>query len=152
MTAPTMQLRPGDADVAGRPSVTRYEWRTLSTATAGGAALVAGALLPWITFYAGLQPVAGTRGAYGRALLIAGLVACIVGAVRARIDARWARLLLALIGGSAVVAGALLFGRAWQLTHSQGALMLVPRMGPGLVVVMAGGAMVLLLSLSARRG
>ncbi len=64
---------------------------------------------------------------------------------------RWMRPLLALIGCSSVGAGALLFWRAWALTHADGALMLVPRLGPGLPVVMTGGAVVLLSLLFARR-
>lgn len=152
MTAPTMSLHAvgARADSGRSPaSLSRY---AAPVAMLGGALLVAGALLPWMTFYAGLQPIAGTRGGYGKAMLLAGIVAGIVGVVRARNDARWTRVLLAVIGSGAVAGGALLLWRAWSLAHSQGALMLVPRVGPGLLVVMAGGALVLLSTRARLRG
>ncbi len=160
MTAATMPMQQTGVAVSASARTTRYDWRATSAALLGGTALVAGSLLPWMTFYAGLQPIAGTRGAYGKALLIAGIVVCIVvcivAAVRSRTDSHsvrvtWMRALLAVVGSTAVLGGALLFWRAWQLTHSEGALMLVPRMGLGLPVVMVGGVLLVVSSLLDRR-
>lgn len=152
MTVPTMPLHAAVTAPARTRSARSFAWVARSVALLGGAALVVGALLPWMTFYAGLQPIVGTRGGYGKAVLLAGVAVCIVGAVRSRQDARWTRVLLAVIGSTVVAGGALLLWRAWQLVSSQGALMLVPRLGPGLFVVIAGGVLVLVSPAFARRG
>jgi hypothetical protein len=151
MTVPTMPLHAAVTGSMSRRFAPSLAWRTLLVTVIGGVAMVTGALLPWMTFYAGLQPIAGTRGGYGKAVLLAGVAVCIVGAVRSREDARWTRVLLAVIGSSVVAGGALLLWRAWQLVSSQGALMLVPRLGPGLFVVIAGGLLILVSQALARR-
>ena len=105
----------------------------------GGGALITGAMLPWMTFYAGLSSVTGTRGAYGKAILVAGLVVCLVGVIRLRRESPFAQRALTTLGIITSLAGGLLLWRAIRLTQSQEALMLIPQLGPGLAVVIAGG-------------
>jgi hypothetical protein len=119
----------------------------------GGSAVMVGALLPWMTFFAGLQRVSGVTGLYGRLLLGAGAVACVLAVglrLRRATFARWVPPVLmvegAVLFGSAIVLAA----RAWTMVSAPGMAMMVPAVGPGLFVVM-GGALLLMVA-GRRRG
>ena len=109
---------------------------------AGGALVMLGAWLPWLTLYAGLERYGGLIGLHGRILFAGGLVAILgslaVLATRHRL----------LRSGTALL-GLTLFGfTCWLLAGLGGTLrhgvsaMLVPRAGPGLFVSLAGAALI----------
>jgi len=138
------------ATVAGgaEATIARRRVRGVSLAAmlalAGGATVVVGTWLPWMSYFAGLVPLRGLIGLNGRLLLAAGTLAVVLGGA-----ATWsgkprvlqiARRANGLIGlGVAAAAVWLLIG-VHQLTrvHMSNA-MLVPRAGIGLVVVLIGG-------------
>jgi hypothetical protein len=116
-------------------------WRAIAglTSVAAGAAIIAGAFLPWVEIFAGLMPLSGVRGTNGRILAAAGAVIVCVGLyqlVRGGQRARWT----AGLAGFAALAfsGYLLI----QLTRSMRVLggdsMVAARGGPGLWVAAAG--------------
>jgi hypothetical protein len=118
-------------------------------AAVGGAAIAAGACLPWMSYFAGLFPLRGLMGVNGRLMVLAGVIGLLTAAAltrrpasRARFVGRWAA---GVLGCIVVIAAAWLLEGVRQLTrvHASNA-MLAPRAGPGLVVVLVGGAMLLL--------
>ncbi|HYW30242.1 MAG TPA: hypothetical protein VE869_01965 [Gemmatimonas sp.] len=108
---------------------------------AGGVAIASGAMLPWMTFYAGLQRVNGTSGLYGRLLLAGGLLLVLVGALRVWRDGAALRRTSLAVGVVAAVGAILLLARAYGMAGSPASLMLVPRVGPGLFVIVFGGVL-----------
>jgi len=121
--------------------------RPEAAALAGGALVMLGAWLPWLTLFAGLQRYGGLIGPYGRVLFAGGALAVLGAIAGLRMLAtgrRWVRratmfLGLVLLGFE----GWLLIGLAETLHHGVGA-MLVPRAGPGLFVSSLGIALVIL--------
>ena len=123
-------------------------WIAPLLALAGGGAVALGSWLPWMSYFAGLVPLRGWIGLNGRALLVSGLVAAALGVAlgrahgaRSRTAARWATGSLGV--AVAAAAGWLLIGvrELTQLKSSNA--MLAPRAGIGLVVVLVGGAALL---------
>ncbi len=122
------------------------DWLGGAIATTGGAALVTGALLPWMSLFAGLQPYPGVTGLYGRMLLVGGAFAVCCGiamVVRAR---PWLR---TAVGALGIVLAAF---AAWVLhglhvtTHAlEHDPLLVARPGPGVFVALTGALIVALL-------
>lgn len=111
---------------------------------AGGALVMLGAWLPWLTLFAGLQRYGGLIGAHGRVLFAGGALAVVAGFAMRGSRPRWIPratmgLGLALLG----FAIWLLYGLAETLRHGVGA-MLVPRAGPGLFVACLGITLVIL--------
>jgi hypothetical protein len=104
----------------------------------GGGAIMAGVLLPWMTFYAGLQRLNGLQGVHGWWLLSAGVAAVVLTALQWRTPRTWRALLLLALGAMASAACALLLVRASRMHDVPAMLMLVPRMGPGLYVSLFG--------------
>jgi hypothetical protein len=121
-------------------------WRAPLLALAGGGAIALGSWLPWMTYFAGLVPLRGWIGLNGRLLLGAGVIGLVVAvALAPRRGARtrgYARRVAALVGLGVVAAAAWLLLGVWDLTRIHAAnAMVAPRPGFGLVVVLAGGAM-----------
>jgi len=119
-------------------------WRTACalTAVAGGSAIVAGAIMPWATAFAGLLPISGLAGLNGRVLLAAGVMIAVAGLVHfGRQDAvsRW---LVGLTGCAALAASGYLLLRLTAILPAVGASsMAMVRAGPGLWVIIAGGGL-----------
>ena len=113
-------------------------------ALAGGAATVAGCLLPWATAFAGLVDIPGIRGSNGKLLAVAGvlLVAAGVGhLIRGDAATRW---LIGVLGAAtAGYSGYLLLRLAGSIHSGIGDSMLLVRGGPGLWVVAGGGLLCL---------
>lgn len=117
---------------------------------AGGALAMIGAVLPWITLYAGLQQYNGMIGLYGRMTFALGLLAFIAGAVPSR------KLYPLLLRTSIAIGIALLAFGLWlyqgvlQIVHRPDSVMLVARSGPGLLVILAGGVLLVSAPLASR--
>jgi hypothetical protein len=110
----------------------------------GGALVMLGAWLPWLTLFAGLQRYGGLIGIHGQILFAGGGLAALVslplpGSYRQTVRRATVLLGLALLGFDAW----LLTGLVGMLHHGVNA-MLVPRAGPGLVVSSLGIALVIL--------
>jgi hypothetical protein len=108
---------------------------------AGGVLVMVGAVLPWLTLFAGLQQYSGMIGLYGRITFAVGLVAFIAGSIAPR---KLQPLLLpasAATGIALLAFGVWLYEGAQQIVQRPDSLMLVARSGPGLFVVLAGGAL-----------
>ncbi len=108
----------------------------------GGALVMLGAWLPWLTLFAGLQQYGGLIGAYGRILFAGGLLAIVTSIAVLRTRRRFLRWGTGLLGIT-------LLGFTWWLlaglagTLRQGlSAMLVPRAGPGLYVSLVGAALI----------
>ena len=108
---------------------------------AGGVLVVTGALLPWLTMFAGLQTIRGTVGWNGRALLVGGVLVALGGAGApiggaSRNVRRVVSLVAAVIGGGGMVLLVRLIS-TWRELTTTDALM-VPRLGPGLFLIVTG--------------
>ena len=118
--------------------------RLAAGAVLGGALLAAGAALPWLTFFAGLQRLTGLAGLYGRSLLVAGALCAVAGALLARRDSSAARALLLALGAAALLlTGWVLAGlRETLATLAREQPMLVAQPGYGVVLCVAGALVV----------
>ena len=118
---------------------TAQERRLVSAAVAGGALMAIGAFLPWLTLYAGLHPLRGVIGLNGRVFAAGGAV-CLVAGVRGWMrPAPGVRWVVALFGGSLAVFGIWLIVQLLiTYRHLRANPMLVPRLGPGLFIAVAG--------------
>lgn len=133
------------ANGGGREQVTAHRplvWHHGIGVMAGGVLVIAGALLPWLTLYAGLQPYTGMAGLYGRLVLAGGALAVAAGALMLRPRPLWMR------WGSAILGAALTLFIAWLLVGLRETLqgrmspMLVAHAGPGLFVAITGAGLV----------
>lgn len=116
---------------------TARDWPAVAVATAGGCALVAGALLPWMSLFAGLQRYPGIAGLNGR-LLLAGGASAIAGGLVVFARPRLRRLL----GALGIVLTAfdvwILIGLRSTLRELGHHPLLLARPGSGLFVALAG--------------
>jgi len=109
----------------------------------GGALVATGALLPWLTLFAGLQHYSGLIGLYGWLVLAGGLAAVATGLAMFVRRERWLERGGLTIGLTLTVFTVWLVGRLFETMHGIGAdAMLVARPGPGLFVAMAGALIV----------
>ena len=115
------------------------ERRFALAAVAGGALMAIGAFLPWLTLYAGLHPLRGVIGLNGRVLAAGGAV-CFVAGVRGWLrPAPRVRWVVALLGGALAGFGVwLIIQLLVTYHHLRANPMLVPRLGPGLFIAVAG--------------
>jgi hypothetical protein len=125
-----------------RGSPAQRPW--VMAALGGGALVMLGAWLPWLTLFAGLRRYGGLIGLHGRILFAGGALAIVagIGALRTRrVWIHWGTSLLglALVGFT----WWLLVGLVGTLRHGLGDL-LVPRAGPGLFVALLGAALVMI--------
>ncbi len=114
---------------------------TAATAFAAGAAVIAGAALPWLTVFAGLHSYSGLAGLNGRVLAAGGAAAMVLGAwyaARGRTSLRYA---IGALGFALALFSAYLMAQLLVTYHSLHG-MFVPALGPG-VFVAAGGALLL---------
>lgn len=128
------------------------DWFGAAAATTGGAALVVGALLPWMTLFAGLQRYPGVAGLYGRILMTGGMLAVAGGVALLVRPARRLRVTIGLLG---VALAGLATWVVLGLRSTAGALghhpLLLARPGTGPFVALAGGLVVMALILPPRR-
>ena len=110
---------------------------------AGGALVMLGAWLPWLTLYAGLQRYGGLVGSHGRVLFAGGALAVAAGLAMRRRGARWLPPATVLLGLVLLAFDLWLLDGLAETLHGVGA-MLVPRAGPGLFVACLGIGLVIL--------
>ncbi|HEX6809761.1 MAG TPA: hypothetical protein VF118_17370 [Gemmatimonadaceae bacterium] len=124
----------GPGDVVGR--------RRAAAVVLGGGLVATGALLPWITLFAGLQHYSGLIGLYGWLVLGGGVASVAVGVAMYRRPARWLPLGGLTIGLTLTIFTGWLVERLFETMRGVGDAMLVARPGPGLFVAMAGAVLV----------
>lgn len=116
----------------------------LGLTVVGGALLVAGALLPWLSLYAGLDHLRGIDGTNGRILLGAGVLAAAAAPLYAAWPALWLRWGIGAIGFAASGFA------AWDVSQLLGTYQqlhadpfTVASLGPGAFLALAGGLLIL---------
>jgi len=118
--------------------------RPEAAALVGGALVMLGAWLPWLTLYAGLQRYGGLLGIHGRILFAGGVLVVLASLPMMRSHRDWVRRATVILGLVLLgFDGWLLTGLARMLHHDVSA-MLVPRAGSGLFVATLGIALVIL--------
>ncbi|HEX5180960.1 MAG TPA: hypothetical protein VFW04_16635 [Gemmatimonadaceae bacterium] len=117
--------------------------RRAAATVLGGALVATGALLPWLTLFAGLQHYSGLIGLYGWLVLAGGAASVAIGLAMLVRRARWLQLSGLTIGLTLTIFTVFLVGRLFETMHGLGAdAMMVARPGPGLFVAMAGALIV----------
>jgi hypothetical protein len=110
-----------------------------SAAIAGGVLMAAGAFLPWLSLYAGLYPLRGVIGLNGRIVAAGGAICLAAGITSWLRPASRVRSLVALVGGGLTGFCVWLIVQLLITYRNLGTNpMLVPRLGPGLFVAVAG--------------
>ena len=115
-------------------------WRLMTALTtlAAGAAVIAGAFLPWVEAFAGLVPIPGVRGDNGKLLAVAGAVIVAAGLAQLVTGGQAARWLGGLTGFAASAFSGYLLIRLTATMHALGGdSMVAARGGPGLAVTTA---------------
>lgn len=128
------------------------DWRWAIPAVTGGVLVAVGAVLPWMSLFAGLHPYSGIAGLYGRIAFAAGALSALGGvAILMRPDPRL-RLAIGAVGAALTLFAAwVLLGLRATTRHLDQHAFLLPRAGPGLFVVLAGALVVTALLLPSRR-
>jgi hypothetical protein len=124
-----------------RSLTARQERHIALAAMVGGGLMVIGAFLPWLSLYAGLHPLRGVIGLNGRIVAAGGLACLIAGVVawlRPRASAR--RIAVGLGCGVAGFTSWLIVQQF--ILYRELSPMLVPRLGVGLFVALAGSVLV----------
>jgi hypothetical protein len=111
-----------------------------------------GSLLPWLTFFAGLQRYGGTIGIYGRLIFGAGTLAVAAGIAELRVRLPWLRWTTEVVGGVLCAFTLWLLVGLRQIVSDPSTVMLVPAPGPGLFVILAGGAILAIVPALDSRG
>ena len=122
-------------------------------AVGGGALLLLGAFLPWLSFYMGLHPLRGVIGLNGRILAAGGALCLGLGVVswlRPRLAVQRAAALLGYGLGGFVLW--LMLQQFILLRELRRTPMMFPRLGPGLFVALGGALVIVLLPRFVRRG
>jgi hypothetical protein len=135
MTVSTQQDR-----VALSPVSWARGWRLMTAllTLAAGAAVIAGAFLPWVEAFAGLIPIPGVRGDNGKLLAVAGAVIVAAGMAQLVTGGHAARWLGGLTGFAASAFSGYLLIRLTTTMHALGGdSMAAVRGGPGLAVTTA---------------
>lgn len=122
------------------------DWLGAAISACGGCALVVGALLPWMSLFAGLQRYAGVAGVNGRLLLAGGVAAIVGGAAMLMRPRRPLRLALGVLGLVLAAFASRLILELRATVHSLAHHpLLLARPGSGLFVALAGALLVTLL-------
>ena len=128
------------------PSITRPSSRTMSVGMAltGSALVSVGIALPWLSFFAGLQPITAVGTLNGTLLFTGAAASGLLGVVVLARGSYWACRGLVMIGIGLTAFSAYL---AVQLIATYREVsadpLLVAQFGPGLVIVVIGALLVL---------
>lgn len=127
---------------------TARDWRGASIALGGGGIVVAGAMLPWMTLFAGIDRYPGVAGLYGRLALAGGALAIVAGCVLATRPARALRAAIGSLGIALVGFAGWLISGLLETTRSLGGHpFIIARPGPGVFVMLAGALVLAVLLL-----
>jgi hypothetical protein len=107
----------------------------------GGALMVTGAFLPWLSVFEGLQTIRGIEGPNGRALAILGGVAMIAGGLFAVRGGRRLGIGIAIGGAASAAFAGYLVAQLLVTMHGLDGMMLA-KLGPGLFLSAAGTVLV----------
>lgn len=128
------------------------DWREAVPAVAGGVIVAVGAVLPWMSLFAGLHPYSGITGLYGRLTFAGGVLSVIGGvALLARPDPRLRRVIGGLGLALALFAAWVLLGLHQITRQVSQHPFLLPRTEPGLFFVIAGALVMAALLFESRR-
>jgi hypothetical protein len=107
----------------------------------GGALLATGARLPWMSFFAGLRPLRGTRGSHGQVLFACGIAVLVTGIVLAIRPDRRVRIAMGALGAACAAYASYLVVRMQMAVAHVAAHdpMMIATRGPGLYLIIAGG-------------
>ena len=108
----------------------------------GGALVMLGAWVPWLTMFAGQQRYGGLIGLYGRLLFVGGALAVLAGFGHVRRDGRALRRCTALLGLVLLAFTTWLLAGLLGMVRSGLDAMLVARPGPGLFLALLGALLV----------
>ena len=108
---------------------------------AGGALMVTGAFLPWLSVFDGLQTIRGIEGPNGRTLAILGAIAVIAGSILVARGGRRLGLVTAVGGAAAAAFAGYLVAQLLVTMHGLDGMMLA-KLGPGLFLSAAGTLLV----------
>ncbi len=143
----------GAAPALSAAGVRNRSWPAAAATVVSGVAIVAGALLPWITLFANLYPYRGIIGLNGR-LMLAGGVLAIAGGVWLFIrDSLAVRRVLGVLGFVLLASALWLLKQQYSMYHEllTNQPMSVPGIGPGLFVASAGALLLALVTLGSFR-
>jgi hypothetical protein len=127
-------------------AVTRWFPRAVVAvlAVAGGSLLIAGSLLPWLSLYAGIDPISGIDGLNGRVLVSTGAVSAAAGLIYIRRPSKQLQYGLAALGfvasGFAAWVVSQVLGSYQQLQSDP---LVLASLGAGTFVALGGALMVL---------
>lgn len=128
------------------------DWRAGLPAVAGGVIVAVGAVLPWMSLFAGLEPLRGIAGLYGRLAFAGGALSIIGGVAMLKRPDRRLRLAIGGLGVALTLFAAwVLLGLRATTHHLDQHPFLLPRPESGLLVVIAGALVVAALLLPSRR-
>lgn len=112
-------------------------------AALGGALVITGSALPWLSFFAGLQPIAGLDGLNGKVAAGLGAAAFMIGLLFLATGRPGLRWLIGILGfGVLVVAGLSGVNIASTVAELRADPLLLAQVGPGVPVLALGGALV----------
>ena len=115
-----------------------------SAALVGAFLVAAGVTLPWLSFFAGLQPVTAVGSPNGTLLFIGAAVVGLLGLVVIARGTRWARRGLTIAGIALTGFSAyLVVGLITTYREASVDPLVVAQLGPGLAVVVVGALLVL---------
>jgi hypothetical protein len=139
LSGPAMPARAAPRPTDAEPP--RWRWAVGLAAIGSSALVMAGALLPWLSVYAGLKAYAGVAGLNGRLLLGAGAIGLLAGVAylfTSRLTLRWA---VGLWGfGLLAFAGWLVVQLLVTYQRLAADPLFLARLGPGLFVASIGAA------------
>jgi hypothetical protein len=119
------------------------QWGVAIAAVLGGGLLLAGALLPWFSLYAGLHTYPGVMSITGQALAAGGVASMLAGMVVLLKDGGAVRWGLGIMGAGLLgFAVWLLIGLLELHRELASNPMMIPELGPGLFVATAGAFLV----------
>jgi hypothetical protein len=133
----------GQSEAGAFAPASADQWIAAALVSAG-ALIIVGVALPWLTLYAGLQQYNGTMGLYGWLLIGAGSGIVIAGFITLRVRVRWLAPAIMSLGLALFAFASWLLAGLSQIVHSPQSIMLVPRPGPGLYVILIGAVLLIL--------
>ena len=117
--------------------------RNILAVLVGGVLICVGTMLPWMSFFAGLQTLWGLAGLYGRLLFASGVLAVLSGTAMLRRRDGWLPLVTRVLGiAQTAFIVWLLVGLHATLGELGMHAMLIARPGPGLFVALGGAMLV----------